>query len=184
MHGARIPLILCLIGISTTLYCQQYKVANRIPFPGDAGWDYLFADSESRQLYVSHGGDVEVIDLDSQKPIAKITGMKHIHGVAIARDLNRGFISDGGANEVVVFDTRSRVELQRAKTGANPDGIVYDMPSKRVYAFNGSSRDATVIDAATGTVAGTIALGGKPEFPVSDGKGSSATDVWYIDAKF
>jgi DNA-binding beta-propeller fold protein YncE len=177
MHTTRIPLLVCLIGISTTVFCQQYKVANRIPFPGDAGWDYLFADSESRQLYVSHGGDVEVIDLDSQKPVAKITGMKRIHGIAIAGDLHRGFISDGGANEVVVFDTKSRAELQRVKTGANPDGIVYDAPSKRIFAFNGRSQDATVIDAATGTVAGTIALGGKPEFPVSDGKGSLFVNI-------
>jgi DNA-binding beta-propeller fold protein YncE len=160
-----------LIGISTALAAQQYKVANPIAITGDAGWDYLFADSTSRQLYVSHGDAVEVVNLDSQKTVARITGMSRIHGIAIANDLNRGFISDGAANMVVVFDTNSRAELQRVKAGTNPDGIVYDPYSKQVFAFNGRSQDATVIDAATGSVAGTIVLGGKPEFPVSDKKG-------------
>jgi len=177
MRSLRNFFCLCLIGVSTALCAQQYKVASRLSFPGDAGWDYLFADSESRRLYVSHGNEVEVVDLDSQKPVGKISGLNRIHGIAVADDLNRGFISDGGANEVVVFDTKSRAELQRVKTGTNPDGIVYDAPSQRVFAFNGRSQDATVIDAATGAVAGTIALGGKPEFPVSDGKGSLYVNI-------
>ena len=168
---------LCLVGMSTALVAQQYRVVNRISFPGDTGWDYLFADSESRQLYVSHGNEVEVVDLDSQKPAGKITGLDRVHGIAIANALHRGFISDGGANVVVIFDTKTRAEVQRVKTGTNPDGIVYDAYSKRVFAFNGRSQDATVIDAATGNLAGTIALGGKPEFPVSDGKGNLFVNI-------
>ncbi len=122
-------------------------------------------------------GRVEVIDLDSQKAITSITGLNRVHGVAIANDLNRGFISDGGANVVVIFDPKSHAELQRVRAGTNPDGIVYDAPSKRVFAFNGGSQDATVIDAATGNIAGTIPVGGKPEFPVSDGKGNVFVNV-------
>jgi YVTN family beta-propeller protein len=166
-----------LAAISVAALAQQYKITNRISFPGESGWDYLFADSASRQLYVTHGDRVEIIDLDSQKAIASITGLNRVHGVAIANDLNRGFISDGGANVVVIFDPKSHAELQRVRAGTNPDGILYDAPSKRVFAFNGGSQDATVIDGSTGKVAGTIAVGGKPEFPVSDGKGNVFVNI-------
>lgn len=169
--------ILLLVGISIASTAQQYKVTNRIPFPGEQGWDYLFADSATRHLYVSHGNEVEIVDLDSQKPIGKITGLNRVHGIAIADDLHRGFISDGGANEVVVFDTKSNAEIQRVKTGTNPDGILYDASSNRVFAFNGRSQDATVIDAATAKPLGNIPLGGKPEFPVSDGRGNLYVNI-------
>jgi YVTN family beta-propeller protein len=162
---------LVLIAISISAFAQKYKVAGTIPIPGEGGWDYLFADSDSRLLYVSHNTQVDVVDLDSGKPVGTIIGMKHIHGIAVARDLNRGFISDGGDNMIVIFDLKSRAVLQKVATGTNPDGLIYDQPSKRVFAFNGRSGDVTAIDAASGKVAGTIALGGKPEFPVSDNSG-------------
>jgi YVTN family beta-propeller protein len=177
MRSSRTFSCFCILAVSISAFAQQYKIVNRISFAGEKGWDYLFADSESRLLYVSHGDQVEVVDLDSQKAVATIGGMSRIHGIAIANDLHRGFISDGGSNVVVVFDTKSRAELQRVKTGTNPDGIVYDPYSKRIFVFNGRSGDATVIEAATGAVAGTIVLGGKPEFPVSDGKGGLYANI-------
>jgi YVTN family beta-propeller protein len=177
MRSSRTFFCFCILAVSISAFAQEYKVVNRISFTGDKGWDYLFADSESRLLYVSHGDQVEVVDLDSQKAVATIGGMNRIHGIAVADDIHRGFISDGGSNVVVIFDTKSRAELQRVKTGTNPDGIVYDPYSKRVFVFNGRSGDATVIDAATGAVAGTIVLGGKPEFPVSDGKGGLYANI-------
>jgi YVTN family beta-propeller protein len=173
----KLALLLSMLTISAALTAQQYKVANRITSPGDGGWDYLFADSAERKLYVTHGTEVIVVDLDSQKAVGKITGLNRIHGVAIADNLHRGFISDGGSNEVVVFDTQSNSEIQRIKAGTNPDGIVFDPASNRVFAFNGRSNDATVIDAATGKVAGTIGLGGKPEFSVIDGKGNLYVNI-------
>jgi DNA-binding beta-propeller fold protein YncE len=103
--------------------------------------------------------------------------MSRIHGIAIASDLGVGFISDGGSNDVAEFNLGDLHVKQKIKTGANPDGIVYDPASKRVFTFNGRSQDATAIDAATGTVAGTIKLDGKPEFPVSDGKGSVYANI-------
>lgn len=168
---------LSLIAISISALAQQYKVAGTIPITGEGGWDYLFADSDSRLLYVSHNTQVDVVDLDSGKPVGTITGMKHIHGIAVAHDLNRGFISDGGDNMVVIFDLKSRAVLQKVATGTNPDGILYDQPSKRVFAFNGRSGDVTAIDGASGKVAGTITLGGKPEFPVSDNSGAIFANI-------
>jgi DNA-binding beta-propeller fold protein YncE len=167
---------LLLLG-SLAVDAQQYKISGRIPFPGEGGWDYLAVDSANRRLYVSHSTHVEVVDLDSEKPVAKITGMKRIHGIAVANDFNRGYISDGGDDVVVIFDLKSDAVLQKVPAGKNPDGILYDPYSKRVFAFNGRSNDATAIDAASGKVAGTVALDGKPEFPVSDGKGNVYVNI-------
>ena len=161
-----------ILAISLAAFAQKYKVTGSIPIPGEGGWDYLYADSDARLLYVTHGTQVDVIDLDSERVVGSITGMKRIHGVAVAHEFNRGFISDGGDDAVVIFDLKSRAVLQKVTAGKNPDGIVYDPASKRVFAFNGRSGDVTAIDAATGQVAGTVALGGKPEFPVTDGAGN------------
>jgi YVTN family beta-propeller protein len=103
--------------------------------------------------------------------------MKRIHGIAVANDLNRGYISDGDDDVVLIFDLKSNAVLQKVPAGKNPDGILYDPYSRRVFAFNGRSNDVTAIDAASGKVAGTIALDGKPEFPVSDGKGNVYANI-------
>ena len=158
-------------------YKTSYKTTGSIKIGGTGGWDYSFADSQARRLYVSHGPEVVVIDLDSGKPVGKIGGMSRIHGIAVSEDLGAGFISDGGSNEVVFFGLKDLAIQKKVKTGTNPDGIVYDEKSKRVFAFNGRSGDATAIDASGGVVAGTIKLGGKPEFPVSDEKGSIYANI-------
>jgi YVTN family beta-propeller protein len=168
---------LLLLAASLAANAQHYKVTGNIPIPGEGGWDYLYADSANRTLYVAHNTVVDVVNLDTQKPVGKISGMQHVHGIAVAEDLNRGFISDGGSGDVVVFNLKSHAVLQKVKAGMNPDGILYDPASKRVFAFNGGSKDATVIDAANGKVAGTIALGGKPEFPATDGKGDVYVNI-------
>jgi YVTN family beta-propeller protein len=170
-------LALLLLSVALPLQAQQYKVTGTIPIAGDWGWDYLAADGANRMLYVSHGTQVELLDLNTEQVVGKIDGMKHIHGIALANDLNRGFISDGGEDDVVVFDLKTHAVLQKVKAGTNPDGILYDPPSKRVFAFNGRSNDATAIDAATGKVLGTIPVGGKPEFPVSDGEGNVYANI-------
>lgn len=153
------------------LHAQGFKMAKSIDVGGTGGWDYLTADSENRRLYVSHGSEVIVIDLDSQQVVTKITGMGGIHGIFPADDLGKGFITDGRTNQVVVFDLKSNEIKNKVKTGTNPDGAVYDPASKRLFAFNGRSNDATVIDAEKESVVATIPLDGKPEFPVADGKG-------------
>ena len=168
---------LVLLEFSVAVNAQQYKVTGRIPLAGEGGWDYLFVDSPNGRLYVSHGTEVDVVDLASEKPIAKIAGMNRIHGIAVADDLNRGYISDGGDDVIVIFDLKSQSVLQKVPAGKNPDGILYDPYSRRIFAFNGRSKDATAIDAASGNVAGTVALDGKPEFPVSDEKGNVYVNI-------
>lgn len=170
---------ICMM-LTTALAAAQtpsYKPAGSISIGGTGGWDYLAVDPDSHRLYVSHMAVVEVIDLKSQKPAGQIFGLTRVHGVAIAPDLDRGFISDGGANEVVQFGLKNLDVQKKIKTGINPDGILYDSASKRVFAFNGRSNDATAINAGDGNVAGTVKLSGKPEFPVSDGKGSVFVNI-------
>ena len=165
-----------LAALSSALaFSQQYRVTGSIPIGGSGGWDYLTADNQNHRLYVSHAGNVEVIDLDTNKPIAKISGMSRIHGIAIADDLNRGFISDGGNNEVVLFDLKTNTVKSKVKAGTNPDGIVYDPASKRVFAFNGGSHNATAINAETGKVDATVALAASPSFLSATAKGTSTT---------
>lgn len=166
-----------LFSVTGILYAQQYSVTGRISLSGDEGWDYLFADSANRNLYVSHGTEVHVLNLDSGKQVASIGGMKRIHGIAIANDLNKGFITDGGDNVVVVFDLKSNQVKQKIKAGENPDGVLYEPTKKRVYAFNGRSSNATIIDADGEKVIATVALSGKPEFPATDGKGNVYVNI-------
>jgi YVTN family beta-propeller protein len=177
MRNSLLMVGLALFACSLALHAQQYAISGRIPLEGDGGWDYLFADSVNGHLYVSHGTEVDMVDLASEKPTGKIAGMKRIHGIAVVNDLHRGFISDGGDDAVVIFDLKSNAVVQKVPAGKNPDGILYDPYSKRVFAFNGRSNDVTAIDAASGKVSGTIALDGKPEFPVSDGKGNVYANI-------
>jgi DNA-binding beta-propeller fold protein YncE len=170
-------LLVLLVAAVCAAQSPSYKPAGAIQIGGDGGWDYLTADAANHRLYVSHAGQVEVIDLDSRQPVGKISGMTGIHGIAIADSLGVGFISDGRANEVVEFSLANLAVQKKIKAGTNPDGIVYDSVSKRVFAFNGRSNDATVIDAANATLAGTVKLDGKPEFPVSDGAGSVFVNI-------
>lgn len=149
-----------------------YHLLKKIQVGGEGGWDYLFADSEAHRLYVSHATKVVVIDTDKDAVIGEITNTNGVHGIAVAEDLGHGFISDGRDNAVTIFDLKTLKTIDSVKVGKNPDAIIYDPASKRVFAFNGGSSDATVIEAASGKVAGTIALGGKPEFATADGKGT------------
>jgi DNA-binding beta-propeller fold protein YncE len=154
-----------------------YHLTSSISIPGKGGWDYLIADSANRRLYVSHGNVVEVVDLDSEKLVGQIPNTNGVHGIAIADDLGRGYISAGRDNKIVIFDLKTLSTLGTANTGTNPDGIVYEPATHRVFVFNGRSKDATVIDGKNGSVLKTIGMGGKPEFPTVDGKGNVFVNI-------
>ena len=148
-----------------------YHITGEIQIGGEGGWDYLAADSAARRLYVSHATHVVVVDLDSNKVVGDIPDTPGVHGIAIASDLGKGFVSNGRGNNVTIFDLKTLKTLGTVAAGENPDSIRYDAVSKRVFAFNGRSKNSTAIDAKTGTVAATIPLPGAPEFSVADGKG-------------
>jgi DNA-binding beta-propeller fold protein YncE len=167
----------------------SYHLTSSIAIPGSGGWDYIAADSDNRRLYVSHATVVDVVDLDSEQIVGQIPKTNGVHGIAIAHDLGRGFISAGRDNQVVIFDLKTLATLGTAKTGTNPDGILYEPVTHQVFAFNGRSKNATVINGKDGSVVGTIELGGKPEFPAADGTGNvfvnveDKNEIAHIDAK-
>jgi YVTN family beta-propeller protein len=149
-----------------------YKVVSKIKVGGLGRWDYSYVDTANHRLYVSHGTQTEVIDTTTDKLVGTIAGTNGVHGIAIAGDLGRGYTSDGGDNDVTVFDLKTLKVLSKVKTGQNPDAIIYEPVSHRIFTFNGRSADSTAIDAKTGdVVAASIPVGGKPEFAQIDGKG-------------
>ena len=150
---------------------DSYQITKKIPIPGQGSWDYLTVDEGARRLYVSHGTQVEVLDLDSGAIVGKIENTQGVHGIAIAPDLGRGFVSDGQSSTVTIFDLKTLKTIAEVPTGKKPDAIIYDPATSRVFAFNGGSNSATVIEAKDGKVAGTIDLGGGPEFAAADGNG-------------
>jgi DNA-binding beta-propeller fold protein YncE len=154
-----------------------YHVVNTYKLGGEGGWDYLLVDSASRQLYISRGTHVIVIDADSGKPLGDIPDTPGVHGIAVAPEFGRGFISDGREGMVTIFDLKTLKPITKVKTGEGPDAIIYDSASKRVFTFNGRGHDSTAIDAASGNVVGTIKLDGKPEFAVSDEKGGVFVNI-------
>jgi DNA-binding beta-propeller fold protein YncE len=176
--------------VLTVAFAQSgYRQIKKISIPGDGFWDYLTTDPATGRIFVSHGTEVAVVDGKKGEVTGTITGLKLVHGIALAPEFNHGFISDGAANQVVVFDMTTLQKVGEVAAGMNPDAIIYDPGSKRVFAFNGRSASATAIDADKGTLAGTVTLEGKPEFPAPDGKGhvyvniEDKSEVMDIDAK-
>ncbi|HET7457089.1 MAG TPA: hypothetical protein VFJ74_05480, partial [Gemmatimonadaceae bacterium] len=168
--AARIVTIAALCGAAAaTAGAQQegstYHVTRRVVTGGEGGWDYLTVDTAAHRLYLSRGTHVQVLDTDRDSVVGDIVGTAGVHGVAIARELGRGFTSNGRDSTVTVFDLKTLAPIATVKvTGRNPDAILYEPATRRVFTFNGGSANATAIDAATGAVLGTIPIGGKPEF--------------------
>lgn len=157
---------------------QRYEVTSSIPFSGyQTYWDYLLADASAHKLYVTRGNEVLILDLDSAKQLASIANLKRVHGVALAHEFNRGFISDGGDNAVVVFDLGSNAITDKIKVGNAPDAVLYEPSKKRVYAFNAHSHSASVIDARTKSIVATVPLSGIPEFAATDGEGDVFVNI-------
>src|SRR5215471_122261 len=183
-------LVLPMLAVAAFAAPPAYKVANRIHIGGAGAWDYPQMDAANHRLYVSHGTQTEVIDTNTDKLVGSIMGTNGVHGIAVANDLGRGYISDGRDNDVTVFDLKSLMVITKVKTGQNPDAIIYEPVSKRVFAFNGRSSDATAIDAQNNNViTASIPVGGKPEFAQVDGKGhiyvniEDKNEIIEVDAK-
>jgi YVTN family beta-propeller protein len=167
----RTPLLL-ILATAAFAAAPTYKVVNKVKIGGETRWDYGYLDSANHRLYVAHGTKTEVFDTATDKLVGSIADTNGVHGVAIADDLGRGFASDGGDNDVTVFDIKTLKVITKVKTGQNPDSIIYEPVSHRVFTFNGRSKDSTAIDAKTGNViTASIPVGGKPEFAQVDGKG-------------
>jgi DNA-binding beta-propeller fold protein YncE len=168
-----VAVALSLMGLSGAADAQpQYRRAQQVPLPGDEGWDYLTFEQGAHRLFIAHGTHVLVVDTDTLTVAGEIPDTPGVHGIALAPELSRGYISAGRTGVIVVFDLKTLERLKEVKTtGDNPDAILYDAATRRVFTFNGRGRNVTAVDATTDAVIGTIALDAKPEFAASDGKG-------------
>jgi YVTN family beta-propeller protein len=180
---------LCISTIGVAQSPSGYRVVKKIAVGGEGGWDYITFDARSHRLFASHGTKVEVISTDSDKVIGDIPKTEGVHGIAVANEFGRCFISNGRASTVSIVDLQTLKLLDTVSVGKNPDAILYDPFSRCVFVFNGRSNDATILDAKKGTVVTTLPLGGKPEFSVTDGKGhvfvniEDKSEIVAIDSK-
>jgi len=181
--------MLCQAGIFTTLAIvflhpplvaapdDGYKLIKSYALKGAGGWDSITLDPTARRLYLSHTAQVHVVDADTGAWISDIGNLELAHGTVLIKDLDRGFISDGGADKVLIFSLQTLQPISEVKTGGNPDCILYDPSSRHIFTFNGRTRDSTVINPADGTVIATVPVGGRPEFAVADGKGTIYVNI-------
>ncbi|HKR94349.1 MAG TPA: YncE family protein, partial [Candidatus Angelobacter sp.] len=190
----RILAVLAMAFVCATLALAfapvKYEVKQKYVLGGDGGWDYLTFDPAGKRLFISRGTHVMVVDPSKGSVIGDIPNTTGVHGIALAQDLGKGFTSNGRENTVTVFDLKTLKETTKIKIdGENPDAILYDPATHRVFTFNGRSKNSTVIDATKDTVVATIPLDGKPEFGATDGKGKvfvnieDKSELTAIDAK-
>src|SRR5262252_4611520 len=169
---------LCLLVVGAFVLASPpsgYHLSLKIPFGAAPGpieyFDYITFDAATRRVYLSHGTEFKVLEADSGKVVGTISDLKRSHGVVVLNDLGRGFITDGDAAQVVVFDLKTFKKTGEIKGEKDADSIFYDSVSKRIFVFNGASKNSTVIDPVKQTVVATIPLDGAPEQAVTDGKG-------------
>jgi DNA-binding beta-propeller fold protein YncE len=171
------------IGMCVTIVAAQdapsmsagpYKVLNTVTVGGDGGWDYVYADSDSRRLYIPRGNRVTVFDLDTLKPVGEIPNTNNVHGVAVDAKSGHGFTS---SRPVVMFDTKTLATLSTINADGRPDGITFDPASEKVFVLSHQEPNVTVINGADGSIAGTVNLGGEPEESVCDGNGHLYCDL-------
>jgi YVTN family beta-propeller protein len=169
--------IACVVAASLVITTSAfagpgYHVAKHFKIGGEGGWDILTSDPATQRLYFGRSTRVQVMDQKNGKILGEIPDTPGIHAVALAPMLGRGFTTNGRDSSVTIFDLKTFATIAKVRIdGRNPDAMLYEPVTKRVFAFNAGSNTATAIDAATGTVIGSVALGGRPEFPVADGRG-------------
>ena len=182
-------LFVCLSAIGQAQSTAGYHVVKRITVGGEGGWDYITFNAQTHRLFASHGTKVVVISTDSDKVVGEIPKTEGVHGIAVANELGRCFISNGRTATVSIVDLKTLKLMDTVAVGKNPDAILYDSFSRRVFVFNGRSNDASILDAKNGSVIATLPLGGKPEFSVTDGRGhifvniEDKSEIIVIDAQ-
>jgi YVTN family beta-propeller protein len=160
-----------VLAVTTVTAQSRFSKVTEIPIGGAGAFDYLNVDSAAKRLYVTHGTEIVVIDMTTNKVVGRIADTPRVHGIAIVPELGKGFTTNGGENKVSVVDLKTLQTLSKIDTGTNPDAVLYEPSKKEIYTFNGAAKggfNATVIDATKGTVVATVDLGDKPETGQSD----------------
>lgn len=181
-HRSRVTVLGCILAVllPASPFCgaqTSYHIVARWTIGGQGGWDYMRADGPAHRLYVAHNSRVEAIDTRTGKVIGAVAGLKGTHGVALDPDGKTGYITDGGGNAIVVFDRRNLSTLAVVPAGVNPDGVAYEPATRTVWAFNGRSENASILDTPSRTIIDTIPLPGKPEFPAAGRDGQMFVNI-------
>ena len=153
-----------------------YKVLKTAKVGGDGGFDYVYADEDGRRLYIPRGGQggrVTVFNLDTLESVGEIPNASG-HGAAVDPKSHHGFVS---SNPVVMWDTKTLETVKPIQVQGGPDGIMFDPYNARVWVWSHRTPNATVINAADGSIVGTLDVDGAPEQSVTDGKGHIYVDV-------
>ena len=167
---------------------EGFKVLSKIKIGGTGGWDYVAVDPDAKRVYASHGTVVEVADTSTGKVVGQITQLHGVHGIAVAPEFGKGFITNGQSNSVTIFDLKTLAKVGEPQTGQNPDSVCFEPKTKRIFTFNGKSSDSTAIDPKTNEVIKSLPLGGKPEECATDGTGKiyanleDSSEIIEIDA--
>jgi DNA-binding beta-propeller fold protein YncE len=181
MAGVAVVLVGLAVSATKAVSAEQahsgYHLKKTIHLSGTEGWDYISIDSSARRLYIGRGKYLQVVDVDTGRLIAQLTGMPGVHGVALLPELHRGFTVNDDDNSSTMLDLDKLKALARITTGEVPDSYAYDQTTRRVFIMNSAGNNATAIDATTGSAVGTIPLDGQPEFAVSDGKGEVFVNI-------
>ena len=168
--------VLSLMSVTLCRAGGPYHFIKEIPIGGEGGWDYLSIDSPAHRLYVSHGNEIVVVDLNNDKPVGAITNTPGVHGVAVAPELGLGITSNGRENRAGIVDLKTLQALSKLETAAGPDGMLYDPERQEAWLFCGRAQAATVIDVKMSKVVTTVPLGGRPEFATVDPKAGRIYD--------
>jgi len=161
-----------LIVAASTAHAAGYHLLKKIAVPGDYGWDYAATDTDGRRLYVGHDEEVTVIDIDRDRVVGRIGGGSDMHGAAIAREFGRGFISESNPGSVVIFDLKTLQKISEVPVGKDPNLIMVDHKTGRVFTADRGDKQVSAIDAKTGKVIGTVGpFDGRTEHGASDENG-------------
>jgi DNA-binding beta-propeller fold protein YncE len=189
MNRRILAVLLGLVASAVAFAAPNYQLVKKVAVPGPGGWDYVVVDEAGRRVYIAHSTQVDVLDADSLALVGTIPNVNGAHGIAIAPEVARGYATAGKADAVVPFDAKSLQAASQVKVGKKPDAIVYEPLTKRIYVMNGDGDSITALNGADGSTAGTIDLGGGPEYGVADGKGNffvnleDKNETLHIDVK-
>jgi DNA-binding beta-propeller fold protein YncE len=167
----RKSILLASLILAPTLAAQKYEITHTYNVGGEGGWDYVIPDPPRHRLFIARQNRVAVVDMNTGRLVAEITGINGAHGTALVPDIGRGFATSGNDSSIVMFDATSYKGLLKIKAGEDADAIIYDPQSKHVFSLNGDANTATVVDSRRGTVVANIPLGGKPEYGQSSRDG-------------